>query len=101
MRTELGNRMLASGTNALASSVVLACRPRHESAGVTDRRGFLGALKAELPTTLRTLQQGSIAPVDLAQAAIGPGIAVFTRFAKVVEPDGSGMTVRMALGLIN
>ena len=101
MRTELGNRMLARGTNALASSVVLACRPRSETAGITDRRGFLAALHAELPKALRELQQGNIAPVDLAQAAIGPGMAVFSRYAKVVEPAGEAMPVRSALGLIN
>ena len=90
------------GTNALASSIVLACRPRPEYA---PRRptaaGFLAALKAELPAALRELQQGAIAPVDLAQAAIGPGMAVFSRYRAVVEPDGSGMTVRTALALIN
>jgi putative DNA methylase len=101
MRTELGNRMLSSGTNALASSVVLACRPRSETAGITDRRGFLAALHAELPQALRELQQGNIAPVDLAQAAIGPGMAVFSRYAKVVEPTGEPMPVRSALALIN
>ncbi len=101
MRTELGNRMLSAGTNALASSVVLACRPRSETAGITDRRGFLAALHAELPKALRELQQGNIAPVDLAQAAIGPGMAVFSRYAKVVEPAGDAMPVRSALTLIN
>ena len=88
-------------TNALASSVVLACRPRPEDAPPTTRRAFLAALKDELPKALKELQQGSIAPVDLAQAAIGPGMAVFSRHSKVVEPDGSDMTVRTALTLIN
>ena len=101
MRTELANRMLARGTNALASSIVLVCRPRRETAGITDRRGFLAALHAELPKALRELQQGNIAPVDLAQAAIGPGMAVFSRYAKVVEPTGDPMPVRSALALIN
>ena len=101
MRTELGNRLLSQASNALASSIVLACRPRSESAGITDRRGFLAALHAELPKALRELQQGNIAPVDLAQAAIGPGMAVFSRYAKVVEPTGEPMPVRSALGLIN
>ena len=101
MRSELGNRMIASGTNALASSIVLACRPRAVDAGVTSRRGFIAALKAELPPALRTLQHGNIAPVDLAQASIGPGMAVFSRYAKVLEPDGSAMRVRSALALIN
>ena len=101
MRTELGNRMLSSGTNALASSIVLACRPRPEAAGITDRGGFLQALRRELPQALYEMQQGSIAPVDLAQSAIGPGMAVFSRYAKVVEPSGDPMSVRTALGLIN
>jgi putative DNA methylase len=101
IRTELGNRMLSSGTNALASSVVLACRPRREAAEITDRRGFLVALREQLPRALRELQEGSIAPVDLAQAAIGPGMAVFSRYTRVVESDGSSMRVRTALGLIN
>lgn len=101
MRTELGNRMLSSGTNALASSIVLVCRPRSGSAGVTDRRGFIQALKGKLGHALRDLQSGGIAPVDLAQAAIGPGMAVFSSYAKVVEPNGEPMRVRTALALIN
>ncbi len=101
MRTERGGRTLSIGTSALASSVVLACRPRSKDAGMTTRRDFLRALKEELPQALKTLQQGNIAPVDLAQAAIGPGMAVFSRYSKVVEPDGRPMRVRTALQLIN
>lgn len=101
MRSELSNRMLASGTNALASSIVLALRPRPDDAPVTDRRGYIEVLRDELPAKLRELQQGAIAPVDLAQAAIGPGIGVFSRYALVVEPDGSVVSVREALRLIN
>jgi putative DNA methylase len=101
MRTELSSRMLSSGTNALASSIVLVCRPRASGAPLTTRRQLLPALKGELPLALRRLQQGNIAPVDLAQAAIGPGMGVFSRYAKVLEADGSAMTVRTALGLIN
>ena len=101
MRTEREARTLAKDTNALASSIVLALRPRPDSAEAINRRAFLGALKAELPSALRSLQQGSIAPVDLAQAAIGPGMAVFSRYARVNEADGSDMTVRTALALIN
>ncbi|MBK6441771.1 MAG: DUF1156 domain-containing protein [Actinomycetales bacterium] len=101
MRTESHTRLIGQGTNALASSVVLACRPRPEHAEATTRRGFLAALKDRLPGALRELQQGSIAPVDLAQAAIGPGMAVFTAYSKVVEADGSAMSVRTALALIN
>lgn len=101
MRTELGNRMVGSGTNALASSIVLVCRPRANDASLATRKEFITSLRRELPEALRNLQRGNIAPVDLAQAAIGPGMAVFSRYAKVLESDGSPMTVRTALGLIN
>jgi putative DNA methylase len=101
MRSELTNRMIASGTNALASSIVLACRPRLESAPITTRKDFISSLKKELPGALRNLQKGNIAPVDLAQAAIGPGMAVFSRYKRVLETDGSPMRVRTALSLIN
>lgn len=100
-RSEMGSRMLASGSNALASSIVLSLRPRPDSAPTTDRRGLITALEAELPQALRKLQQGMIAPVDLPQAAIGPGMAVFSRYAAVLEPDGSKMSVRSALSRIN
>ena len=101
MRSELKNRILSQGTNALASSILLACRPRPAEARAVARRAFVAALKSELPEALRTLMQGAIAPVDLAQAAIGPGISVFSRYAKVREADGSDMSVRDALQLIN
>ncbi|MGJ5814849.1 DUF1156 domain-containing protein [Paludibaculum fermentans] len=101
MRSEWTHRQIASGTNALASSIVLVCRPRAESAPITTRKDFLFSLKKELPHALRNLQKGNIAPVDLAQAAIGPGMAVFSRYKKVLETDGSQMRVRTALALIN
>jgi putative DNA methylase len=101
IHTERGGRSVSIGTNALASSVVLACRPRSKDSASIDRRGFIHALKAELPEALRDLQQGGVAPVDLAQAAIGPGMAVFSRYSQVVEADGSPMRVRAALVLIN
>lgn len=101
VRSELSNRMLSQGTNALASSIVLACRPRAEGAEATTRRAFVARLKSELPEALRTLMQGAIAPVDLAQAAIGPGISVFSRYSRVREADGSDMNVKDALLLIN
>lgn len=94
-------RMIGQSANALSSYVVLACRSRELDAGVTDRRGLITALRAKLPTALRELQQGGIAPVDLAQATIGPGMALFSAYDKVVEPDGSRMPVRKALALIN
>ena len=87
--------------NALASSVVLVCRPRASNAPTATRRDFLNALKAELPHALQNLQRGNIAPVDLAQAAIGPGMGVYTRYARVLEADGKPLSVRDALGLIN
>ena len=101
MRTERGTRSVALDTAALASSILLVCRPRRTDAGLATRKELLTALKDELPSALRKLQQGNIAPVDLAQAAIGPGIGVFSRYVKVVEADGSAMSVRTALGLIN
>ncbi|MCA1706628.1 MAG: DUF1156 domain-containing protein, partial [Actinobacteria bacterium] len=101
MRTEQGGGLRELGRGALASSVVLVCRPRPNTAPLATRKEFLAALKAELPQALRNLQQGSIAPVDLAQSAIGPGMGVFSRYAKVVEAEGSAMSVRTALGLIN
>lgn len=100
MRTELvGN--LKKSVSALASSIVLSCRGRSADAPLSTRREFLTALKKELPEALRHLQEGNIAPVDLAQAAIGPGMAIFARYAKVIEVDGSPMRVRQALTLIN
>ncbi|AKK06860.1 hypothetical protein CMUST_12815 [Corynebacterium mustelae] len=101
MRSELKNRMLSLGTNALASSIVLACRARPEEARTITRRDFERLLKSELPESLRTLMQGAIAPVDLAQAAIGPGISVFSRFARVRKANGDDMSVKDALQLIN
>jgi putative DNA methylase len=101
MRSELANRMIASGTNALATSIVLVCRHRPAGAPMATRREFVDALRAELPGAVRTMQHGNIAPVDLAQASIGPGMAVFSKFSKVVEADGTPMRVRRALELIN
>jgi putative DNA methylase len=101
MRTERTARPREHGSNALASSIVLVCRPRPEDAPLATRREFLTTLRRELPPALRQLQQGNVAPVDLAQAVIGPGMAVFSRYAKVLEADGSPMRVRTALQLIN
>ncbi|GGK73384.1 DUF1156 domain-containing protein [Streptomyces flaveus] len=101
MRTERTSRTRNNASNALASSIVLACRPRPDDAETVSRRAFLSALKAEMPTKLNELQQGAIAPVDLGQAAIGPGMAVFSRYTRVLEPDGRAMTVRTALTEIN
>ncbi len=101
MRTERGARNVAIGTNALASSIVLVCRPRSDAVETTTRRDFMSNLRRELPDALQHLQGGNIAPVDLAQAAIGPGMAVFSRYSKVLEADGNPMRVRSALQIIN
>ncbi|HVS50845.1 MAG TPA: DUF1156 domain-containing protein [Opitutaceae bacterium] len=101
MRTELSNRMRGQASNALASSIVLVCRVRPDDAVTATRREFVAALKRELPSALRALQSGNIAPVDLAQATIGPGMAVFSRYARILEAGGDTMGVRSALALIN
>ncbi|MDV7904255.1 DUF1156 domain-containing protein [Pseudomonas aeruginosa] len=105
MRTELGNRMIGSGTNALASSIVLVCRPRAANAPTASRREFIRELNASLPDALLDMTRGGInspvAPVDLSQAIIGPGMEVFSKHSAVLEADGSPMTVRSALQLIN
>lgn len=101
LRTERKARSVGLGTNALASSVVLVCRKRPASAPTVSRRDFLKALRNELPEALVHLQRGNIAPVDLAQSAIGPGMAIFTRYGKVLNSDGSAMSVRDALVAIN
>jgi putative DNA methylase len=133
IRTERGGRSIGIGTNVLASSIVLVCRPRAADAPTATRREFLDALKGpsaderkrleeeitspktsrerreqirlrmeeNLPAALADLQRGNIAPVDLAQAAIGPGMAVYTRYAKVLDAEGKPLSVREALALIN
>jgi len=101
MRTELANRTIASGTNALASSIVLVCRKRDETTGSATRREFINALHREMRPALEKLQSANIAPVDLAQSAIGPGIGVFSRYKSVLEADGKPMSVRAALQIIN
>jgi putative DNA methylase len=101
VRTELGNRPISMGGNALASSIVLVCRPSATTTAIATRREFIGALKVELPPALAHLQRGNVAPVDLAQAAIGPGMAVYTRYTKVVDAEGRTLPVREALALIN
>ena len=101
IRTERAGRSVGQGTNALASSIVLVCRPRPIDEPIASRREFLNALRAELPPALKNLQRGSIAPVDLAQASIGPGMSIYSRYSKVVESDGRPLSVRTALQLIN
>lgn len=101
MRTERGARSRGIGSNALASSVVLVCRPRASSPRTATRREFIACLEEELPRALTHLQRGNIAPVDLAQAAIGPGMAVYTRYSQVLDAAGRPVSVREALALIN
>ena len=101
IRTERGNRSISIGTNALASSIVLVCRKRREDAPTITRAEFRRLLRQELPLALRHLQKGNIAPVDIAQASIGPGMGIFSRNTRVLEVDGGSMTVRTALQLIN
>ena len=116
MRTELGNRMIGAGTNALASSIVLVARKRPEDAPTASRREFLRELNATLPEAIADMIGadpspqplspgergfGRVAPVDLSQAIIGPGMAIFSQYAAVLEADGTPMTVKTALALIN
>lgn len=101
MRTERSVRTIAQGTNALASSIILVCRKRPEDAPQTTRRNLVNQLRRELRPALKQLQESNIAPVDLAQSAIGPGMGVFSRYRRVLEADGSVMTVRSALQVIN
>ena len=101
LRTEMANRMIASGTNALANSVVLVCRKRETSAETITRAEFIRALKRELPPAIADLQSANIAPADMPQSAIGPGMGVFSRYKAVLESDDSPMSVKTALQLIN
>ena len=101
VRTEKPGRSVGIGANALASSIVLVCRKRSETAPQTTRRNLVNALRRELRPALKKLQESNIAPVDLAQSAIGPGMAVFSQYRRVLEADGSEMTVRSALQVIN
>ena len=101
MRSAQKYRMVGLGTNALASAIILVCRLRPDDPPIATRREFVDALRAELPDALRQMQTGNIAPVDLAQAAIGPGMGVFTRYSKVLDASGEVVSVREALTLIN
>lgn len=106
LRTEMGTRQIAMGTNALASSIVLVCRKRPTDAPTISRREFIRELNALLPEALDEMTRGTgaespVAPVDLSQAIIGPGMAIFSKYTAVLEADGSSMTVRTALQLIN
>ncbi|QPA27961.1 MULTISPECIES: DUF1156 domain-containing protein [Hyphomicrobiales] len=101
LRTEMANRMIASGTNALANSVVLVCRKKEITAETITRAEFIRALKRELPPSISELQAANIAPADMPQSAIGPGMGVFSRYKAVLESDDNPMSVKTALQLIN
>jgi len=101
LRTERQGRLISIGANALASSIVLVCRRRPVTAPLASTGEFLAALRRELPEAVSVLQSGNIAPVDMAQSTIGPGIGIFSRYARVVEADGRPMTVTVALAHIN
>jgi putative DNA methylase len=101
IRSELGNRMIASGTNALASSIVLVCRRRDATAPTVTRADLLRALRREMPEALAEIRRAGVGPTDIQQAAIGPGIGIFSRYAQVLNTDGTPMLVKDALKLIN
>jgi len=101
IRTEMTQRMRGVGANALATSIIIVCRQRSSKDDMATRREFITSLKSELPRALAYLQRGNIAPVDLAQAAIGPGMAIYTSYSKVLDAEGKQLSVREALSLIN
>lgn len=98
---ELATRMIGIGSNALSSTIILVCRKRPADAPTTTRRDFTNTLKREQRPALKKLQASNIAPVDLAQSAIGPGMGVYSRYSQVLEADGTPMSVRGALQIIN
>lgn len=101
LRTELSNRMRGQGSNALASSIVLVCRKREPDTGITTRAEFIRQLKREMPDAIEAIRKAGVGPVDMQQSVIGPGMGIFSRYAKVLEDDDSAMTVKTALSLIN
>jgi putative DNA methylase len=101
IRTELSNRMIGKGTNALASSIVLVCRKRRPDASIATRADLLRALKRELPDAIDAIRKAGVGPVDMQQSIIGPSMGIFTRYPRVLEDDDTSMTVKTALALIN
>jgi putative DNA methylase len=101
VRTEMPTRMVSQNANALASSIVLVCRKRPENAPTITRTDILRALRREMPDAVEKIRKASVGPVDMPQSVIGPGMGVFTRYARVLEDDDSSMTVKTALALIN
>ncbi|MCS6793649.1 MAG: hypothetical protein N3E45_15435 [Oscillatoriaceae bacterium SKW80] len=100
VRTEMSNRTIATGTNALTSSIILVCRPRSQSAPIVTGDRFRAELVSFLPNVLKNLYSQNIPPVDLSQACIGAGMVVFSRYEKIIESDGTCMSVRAALQAI-
>ena len=101
LRTESAGRLIGKGANALASSIVLVCRKRADSAAVITRAEFIRALKKEMPDAIDAIRKAGVGPVDMQQSVIGPGMGVFSRYAKVLENDDSAMSVKTALSQIN
>ncbi len=101
MRTELAKKLISINANVLASSIILVCRPRPANSPDATRREFQEALRGELPKALKHMRHSNVAPVDLAQASIGPGMSIFTRYLRVLNADGSQMSVGDALAIIN
>jgi len=101
IQTEMESRIRGIGSNALASSVLMVCRKRSEEAETTTRGEFLNELREELPDAIDDLQQGNVAPVDLAQAALGPGMSIYSQYRAILKADGTRMAVREALQAIN
>ncbi len=101
MRTELANRMIGKGANALASSIILVCRKRQPEAEAITRADFIRALKREMPGSIDAIRKAGAGPVDMQQSVIGPGMGVFSRHVRVLEDDDSAMSVKTALTLIN
>jgi putative DNA methylase len=101
LRTEMATRMVGQGANALASSIVLVCRKRSSAAAIVTRAEFIRALKREMPGAIDDIRKAGVGPVDMQQSVIGPGMGIFTRYAKVLEDDDRDMSVRTALALIN
>lgn len=101
LRSERRTRSIALGTTALSTSIVLVCRPRPSSSQSITEQQFVAALNEELPIAIRRLREQGIEPSDLAQAVIGPGMAVFSRYARVLQPNGEPLSIRTALSWIN
>ncbi|MDR1013036.1 MAG: DUF1156 domain-containing protein [Lactobacillales bacterium] len=101
IKTEFVGRNVGNNTNSLSTSIVLVCRKRPQAENKISTRDFIKELSREISVPLKYLQNCKLSPVDLAQAAIGPGMAIFTKYSKIIESDNSELTVRKALSEIN